>query len=218
MSELERTETEPEQRALSKVGQWALDAREAHQVAQSLAKTSFVPKCYQGKPSEATAAILMGSEIGLSPMTALRSIVVIHGTPAMTAVALRGLVQSQGHRVWIEKASDQSVTAKGVRQGDDIVHESVWDIKRAESLGLMDRDQWRKQPKAMLTARATSEVCRLVSADVLLGLPYSVEELDEPEPTTTVKRKRLEPVESQSSERAEAEPAAAEEPQEEEAV
>jgi hypothetical protein len=31
-------------------------------------------------------------------------------------------------------------------------------------------------PQAMLAARATSEVCRLVAADAILGMPYSSEE------------------------------------------
>ncbi|MBQ1163351.1 hypothetical protein KBZ21_35765, partial [Streptomyces sp. A73] len=52
---------------------WAESAVAANHLAQSLAKTSFVPKAFQGKPDEVTAAILAGQEMGLSPMAALRS-------------------------------------------------------------------------------------------------------------------------------------------------
>lgn len=44
---------------------------------------------------------------------------------------------------------------------------------------MANRDNYRKQPGAMLVARGTAEVCRLIASDVLLGMPYAVEELDE---------------------------------------
>jgi hypothetical protein len=169
---------------------WAMDAQEAYKVAISLVKTSFVPQTLRGKPEEAAAAILTGQEIGLSPMAALRSIDIIQGTPAMRAHALRGLVQSRGHEVWVEAASPTGAVVKGRRKGEQQVQESRWDIERAKGLKLLDKPNWKSQPQAMFVARATSELCRLVASDVLLGLPYSIEELDdaEPEPTVAVKR------------------------------
>lgn len=168
---------------------WAVDAQEAYKVAQSLVRTSFVPQTLRGKPEEAAAAILTGQEIGLSPMAALRSIDIINGTPAMRAHALRGLVQSQGHEVWVESASPVGAVVKGRRKGESTVQESRWDLERAKGLKLLDKPNWKSQPQAMFVARATSELCRLVASDVLLGLPYSVEELDdEPEAPVVVKR------------------------------
>ena len=43
----------------------------------------------------------------------------------------------------------------------------------------MNKDNWKTQPQVMLLARATSEVVRLIAADVLLGIPYSIEELQD---------------------------------------
>lgn len=186
MSEIEvRTE------GLTALGQWAHDASQAHQVATALAKTSFVPKAFQGKPAEITAAILAGHELGIEPMAALRSINVIQGTPALAAVALRALVQAQGHEVWIKDSSPTRVVACAKRKGSDVEHRSVWTIERAKQLGLTGKDNWSKQPEAMLIARATSELCRLVAADAILGMPYSVEELSDEAPAVkprTVKR------------------------------
>ncbi len=78
---------------------WAREAAAAHNIALSLVKTSFVPQSLKGKPEEATAAILTGRELGLEPMTSLRSIFVINETPAMTAIALRSLMLAAGHDV-----------------------------------------------------------------------------------------------------------------------
>ena len=176
---------------------WASEAREAHSISIVLASTAFVPKHFQEKPYEVTAAILAGHELGLDPMASLRSIAVINGTPALTANAMRGLVQSRGHEVWVESETPTRAVVKAKRAGEDRVHTSEWTIDRAKALNLSERDQWRKQPQAMLVARATSEVCRRAAADVLIGMPYSVEELadvDGDAEELKPKRRRRKPV------------------------
>ncbi|GGN39759.1 hypothetical protein FHR83_006645 [Actinoplanes campanulatus] len=164
--------------------QWAMEAREAAKIAESLSRTSFVPASLRGKPADVTAAILAGQELGLQPMATLRSMDVIQGTPALRAHAQRGLVQSHGHKVWIEKgASKERVVMWGQRREADGTYgepqQSVWDIDRAKELGLTGKEQWKKQPQTMLTARATGEICRLVASDVLHAMPYNSEELSD---------------------------------------
>lgn len=178
---------------VSDLMQWAMDASEAHKIAQSLVKTAFVPDSMRGKAEEATAAILTGQEIGLAPMAALRSIDIISGTPAMRAHALRGLVQSKGHEVWVEDATATRAIVCGRRKGTEQVQKSVWTMDRARGLKLDQRENWRKQPQAMLVARATAEVCRLIASDVILGIPYAIEELGDDGPddsTVPAKPKR----------------------------
>lgn len=180
----------------SKLLLWARDASEAYRISQSLAKTSFVSTTLRGKPDEITAAILTGQEIGLEPMAALRSIDVISGTPAMRANTQRGLVQSRGHDVWVEESTATRAVVCGRRKGSEHVQKSVWTIDRATRLGLATKDNWKKQPEAMLVARASAEVCRLIASDVLLGLPYAVEELDDTEaPKPKTAKRKAEPVE-----------------------
>lgn len=170
---------------------WAEEARAAHALATSICSTSFAG-AYKGKPQDATAAILKGAEIGLTPLASISAIHLIQGTPALSAMALRALVQSQGHHIWIEKSTDKECVAKGRRKDDpaDVEHVSRWTIARAERLGLTGKDNWRKQPEAMLIARATSEIARMVAADALLGIGYSVEELTDQEPAPPAKTVR----------------------------
>jgi hypothetical protein len=163
--------------AASELEQWARDLTTAYQAARQLVTTSFVPASYKGKPEEAAAAILTGQEIGLSPLASLRAIDIIQGVPAMRAVALRALVQNEGHEIWTEESTATQAIVCGRRKGSDKVERSVWTMDRARGLGLVSKDNWRKQPIAMLLARATSELVRLIAADKLLGIPYSVEEL-----------------------------------------
>lgn len=156
---------------------WAAEAHEASQIARELAGTSFVPASLRGKPADITAAILAGQELGLQPMATLRSIDVIQGTPALRAHAMRGLVQSHGHTVQLVEASDTRVVMRGRRAGERVWQSVEWTIERAQRLGLTGKDQWKKQPKTMLTARATGEICRLIASDVLYAMPYAAEEL-----------------------------------------
>lgn len=170
--------------------EWAESARQAAAIAVSLSKTAFVSQTLRGKPEEVTGAILTGHEVGLAPMAAVRSIDIISGTPAMRAVLMRGLVQAAGHDVWVETSTTTKAVVCGQRKGSEHVQKSTWTMERATALGLTSKDNWRKQPDAMLVARATAEVCRLIASDVLLGLAYAVEELEEAETAPPKKAKR----------------------------
>jgi hypothetical protein len=186
----ETTEIEPRREARSEIAtydapaaseleQWARDLSQAYYIAERLVTTSFVPRSYAGKPQEAAAAMMTGAEIGLSPIASLRSIDIIDGVPAMRAIAMRALVQSKGHEIWVVESTATRAVVRGRRRGEDQVQESVWTVERAKQLGLLGKQNWVKQPIAMLLARATSELARLIAADVLLGIPYSIEELED---------------------------------------
>jgi len=157
--------------------EWANAARQAGLIAQSLANTSFVPATLRGKPADITAAILAGQELGLQPMATLRSMDVIQGTPALRAHAMRGLVQSRGHIVELVESSNTHCVMRGRRKDSDTWQQVEWDLPRATLLGLTGKSEWKKQPKTMLVARATGELCRLIASDVLYAMPYASEEL-----------------------------------------
>jgi hypothetical protein len=170
---------------------WAFEARQAAQIARSLAKTSFVPLSLRNKPEDITAAILAGQELGMKPMATLRSIDVIQGTPALRAHAQRGLVQSHGHSIQLVESTKDVCRMRGRRKGEEEWQEVEWDLDRANGLGLLGKAEWKKQPKTMLVARATGEICRLIASDVLHAMPYNSEELrdgeeehDEPQRVT----------------------------------
>ena len=170
---------------------WADQAKAAAHIARAMAPTPWVPSSLrvagdlERTTANVAAAVLTGFELGLKPMAALRSIDVINGTPALRAVALRALVQQAGHEMWLVESTKTQAVMRGRRAGESNVQESKWTIERARDLGLTTRDQWKKQPAAMLVARATAELCRLIASDVILGLAYAAEELDDPEGVET---------------------------------
>ena len=158
-----------------------------------------MPKHFAGKPEEAAAALMLGDELGFSPVSALRSIFVISGTPGLYARSMVALVQSHGHKVWTETDSPTKVTVCGQRAGTENVERSEWTIDRARRAGYTNNKKYETDPQAMLYARAASDVCRRVAADVLAGVPHTVEEMEleaATKPTRTVKRaEKPQPVE-----------------------
>ena len=168
---------------------WAQAATAANQLAKSLVQTSFVPQHFRGQAGDATAAIIMGDELGLSPLAALRSIYIIHGQPSMYARTMVALAQAQGHEVWTEKTSPDEVVVCGRRRGSDKVERAEWDMKRAQRAGYTSNKKYNSNPQEMLWAKAAAEICKKVAADALAGIPYSIEDLElEAPPAVTVTR------------------------------
>lgn len=172
---------------------WAEAARAANQLARALVSTSFVPrvKAPNGQmipisEGDATAQILMGDELGLSPLAALRSLFVVHGTPSMYTRTMVALVQSHGHEVWTDATSDLSVTVSGCRKGSKHVESATWTTARAAKAKYTSNPKYASNPQEMLYAKAAAEVCRKIAADVLAGIPATVEEMELSEPETTV--------------------------------
>lgn len=157
---------------------WAQEADLAYQMAQKLAATSFVPQSLRGKPGDIAAAILAGAELGLPPMATLKSIDIIQGTPALRAHAMRGLLLSKGHEIELVESRDDYCKMRGRRKGSEAWQEVEWNLDRARLLGLLNKPEWKKQPKTMLVARATGELSRLIASDALYGMPYVAEELE----------------------------------------
>lgn len=158
---------------------WAEAARCAHELAVSLAQTPFVPKAMANRPGDVTGCILMGCELGLEPMASLGAINIVEGRPSLTVIGMRAVLQQAGHEVWVEESTESRAIVAGQRRGSSHVERVTWTLDMARKAGLAGKQNWTKYPGAMLVARATAAVCRQVASDALLGLPYSVDELDD---------------------------------------
>jgi len=157
---------------------WAEAAHAAGQLGSALAKTSFVPKEFRGKPEERAAAILMGDEIGLSPLQALQGVYVVSGARPVRPNDGRRLSSPPGHEVVTTHKTDKSVTVKGRRRGSDTWIEECWTTERARRAKYTSNAKYETDPAAMLYARAAADVCRQIAPDARAGLAYTVEELE----------------------------------------
>jgi hypothetical protein len=156
---------------------------EAMKFADIMAKSSIVPKNYQGKPADVLVAVQMGSEIGLKPMQSLQNIAVINGKPSIYGDALIALVQAHPEFENIIEYFDEQLQAATciVKRANQSEHTVLYSIEDAKKAGLWGKvGPWQQYPKRMLQMRARGFALRDKFADALGGLISQEEARDYP--------------------------------------
>ena len=186
----------------------------AYRMARALADSTIIPKDYRGKPADVLAAILMGVEVGLPPMTALQSIAVINGRPGIFGDGLLALIVTSAlyvaHTEWFEVETGAELievdaltpatllqdstraVCEFVRKDRDDPIRRTFSIAQAKRAGLFGKDgPWQTYPDRMLQMRARSFAARDAFPDVLKGL-RTLEELTDipadPPPPVVVRK------------------------------
>lgn len=157
-------------------------------------KSNFAPKGMSIE--DAVCAIQLGSEVGLSAMSALQRIAVINGRPSVWGDALLGICQRNkrfDHGAFRETLEgtpyEDTYTAVcfvkrvGSEAGVES-HYSVADAKKANLWG--KQGTWTTNPKRMLKYRARAFALRDAFADVVTGLYDRDEMLDADMPEVRV--------------------------------
>lgn len=180
--------SDPSDQALERLVKQAQAMQAAHQIGTALAGTKMVPQAYQGQPDDATAAIMYGSELGMSAVQSLQNIFIVRGKPAVYSRTMVAQLIAAGHQVFEVEASPESVTWAGKRGDNGTEFTATWTIERAKQAGFLSNDKYKSQPIEMLRAKAQAEVCRNLAPDVLLGMAHSREELELDQPTGAPRR------------------------------
>ena len=137
-----------------------------------------------GMPQAILGTILLGRELGLPAMAALRSVHVIEGKHSLSADLMVALVLKSGLAEYFQlvESTDKICTFSTHRKGAPEPTTLSYTIEQAEQAGLLFQrpgkqpGPWHKIPKQMLRARCKSELARLEYPDLLAGL-YTPEEL-----------------------------------------
>lgn len=157
------------------IDSWTVVAGQVIKLANEIYDTPFVPDGLRGSVPATAAAILAGRELGLGPMTSLANVHVIKGKPALSAALMRALILAQGHQIETLDISDTRCVIRGRRRGESSWEEASFTADQAKRAGI----QLGGYPQDKLYARATSRLARRKFADVIAGMPYSAEELED---------------------------------------
>jgi hypothetical protein len=173
---------------------------EAMRLAETLARSSMVPKNYQGKPEDILVATIWGKEIGLATMQALQNISVINGKPSVYGDAMMALVQASPVCEDVEEFFEDTdkpnfvavCVAKRKGRKPVTVKFSVDDAMRAGLWG--KQGPWSAYPKRMMQMRARGFALRDAFPDVLKGMITAEEAQDYPEEAKPVQAKPANPL------------------------
>lgn len=143
--------------------------------ATMLVKSGFLPQSVR-TPEQAIAIAITSKELGIGMMEGFRSINVIQGKPTISPQLMLALSNRTGQLENIKiDATDERCIVTVTRKGRDS-HTEEFGVKEATGLGLMSRDNYRKQPATMFKWRALAANLRVTFPDVMLGF-YTPEEM-----------------------------------------
>lgn len=157
------------------------DTNEAFQLATRAIASGLFAQLR--KPEEALVILMMGAELGLGPMQALRSIYVVSGKPVLSADLLVALVRRSGECAsWrVVESTDQRCEIRTMRKGETQEEVCIWTMERAVKAGVTSKPTWKNFPAQMLKARAAAELARQVYPDVGIAGLYTPDEMESPQ-------------------------------------
>ncbi len=147
---------------------------DARSLAEAISRSGLAPQAARS-PEAVMVILAQGAELGLPPMAALRQIHVVNGRAVLSADLMRALVLRMGGRIRCVESTPDRATFAGSR-GEEPEQSITWTMQMAQRAGLVGKGPWQQYPAAMLRARASAELCRLVWPDVVGGL-YTPDEM-----------------------------------------
>lgn len=163
-------------------------------MANTLVKSRFLPAAVD-TPEKAMAIMLAGRELGIGPMEAFRSINVIQGKPTVSPQLMLALANRRGELEDIKIDTNATRCVTTIKRKGRAPHTETFGVAEATALGLMQKDNYKKQAMTMFKWRSLAANLRVTFPDVVLGL-YTPEELgaDEFETKPTPQTVKLEQI------------------------
>ena len=159
---------------------------EAMRYSQAIADAGIVPDSFKRQPANILVAQEIAKALQESVWVTMSEMSIISGRPSFSAKFMRSRVRQAGHKLR-EYFDEETGTAKAViiRSDDpEFEHTSKWNRAKAEQHGLWGKGHWKKNPELMLKNRALSEVVREACYEVMGGVAYTPDEVQDfaPEP------------------------------------
>jgi len=143
-----------------------------------MAKSASASKLFSAKAEEQVFTLMLIAQAeNIHPMKALMAYDIINGQPALKASeALARFMDCGGKIKWIK--SDETSAKAEFNHPSSGTFEYEYTVKDATDAGLINKDNWKKNLKAMLRARCTSAGIRM-SYPRCLNNMYLAEEVQD---------------------------------------
>lgn len=143
------------------------------------ARSNLLPSAIRGKAPDVFTVLMVARDLGLPATSGLFKVHVVEGKPTLAADLMVALGLSQGHDIWLVESTTERATYAGKRRGSGREQSITYTIEQAKTAGLTGKANWKNDPAAMLRARASSQLCRVLIPDVLGGIGASTEEAED---------------------------------------
>lgn len=142
--------------------------------SEAVSRSGIAPRGL-GKPEQILVALEYGAELGLKPMQALATVMVVNGRATLYGDGMLAVVQASGLLIDITETisgDGESLAATCIvkREGRPTPSKATFTWKEAKQAGLTGSDTYKKYPGRMLKARARAFALRDAFPDVLCGV------------------------------------------------
>nr|DAM07025.1 MAG TPA: RecT protein [Caudoviricetes sp.] len=158
----------------------------ACKMAATLAKSTMIPKEYQGNPSNTLIALEMSQRLRTSPLMVMQSLNVIYGRPSWASQFIIANINNcdrfKKSLQYMEsgKGDDMSCYAWTIDQNDEKLVGPTINIEMAKKEGWYDKNgsKWKTMPQIMLRYRAASFFGKMYCPELLIGIQSKEEIID----------------------------------------
>lgn len=152
---------------------------DALKMAETLSKSSIVPKAYQGQPGNVFAAIMLAAELRITPMLAMREVFFLDDRPVLYAEMKVALVMRESDCEYFRcvHSDARKATFETKRRGHPAPQQLTVTIEEIPET-LRKKDNWRNFTANMLRWRCEGWLCDMVYPDKVMGLK-SREEMED---------------------------------------
>jgi hypothetical protein len=159
---------------------------ELQERANFFAQSDLLPAALKKKPADVAIILQMGWELNIPPMQAINGITVIQGKPTVSPELCIALIYSRLPAATVEyiKTTESLAVVKITRDRSRPTesYTATWDDAKADKMGLLGKDNYKKQKGNMLKWRAVGEAAHAICPDILKGM-YLTPEMQDVDPT-----------------------------------
>lgn len=148
--------------------------------AEILSQANMIPDKFKGNPANVLVAQELAQSMGESTWVTMSELYFVGNVPTFSAKYMRTRVRAAKH-ILRESFDPETMTATCtiIRHDDpDFEHTIRWDKAKAEAHELWGKRHWKKNPELMLKNRAVSECVREACNEVMGGVDYTREEVE----------------------------------------
>lgn len=127
--------------------------------------------------AQAGVKVLAGLEMGIGAFSAMTGVHVIKGKPSVGAGLMAAAVKRHPKYDYRVRIHTSEACEIEFREAGEVAGVSSFTLEDAKLAGLLGNDNWKRNPKNMLFARALSNGVRWYCPDVFSASTYTPEEL-----------------------------------------